>query len=473
MNPRRPVWPELVWRAPEAGAGTSETGPRVLGINPWIYDVAAYNFWLRPTGLLACLEALRLSGASVGLLDCLDPLWSELPNGAKPWSGARQWGLGPFPKTPLPKPLALRQIPRNYARYGQDYALVEGALARLDPAPDLILITCLMTYWSPGAAAAIELVRKRFPRVPLALGGVYATLCREHARALAEELGVDLVLSGALETPENWDALWRLLKQPLPPRIPDTAGFALGLEFYPEPEYGAALGSRGCPFACAYCASRQLYPRFRQRAFPDIWAELKGQYQRGARNFAFFDDALLVAPETWLLPTLQALTRLDAPVALHTPNAMHARYLTQEICVLLRKAGLKTIRLGLESASFSDRLDAKLNAEEWEAGLAALLGAGFKPEEIGVYLLFGLPDQDYRELAESVAAVRARGLQVHFTHFSPLPGAPLFERAVAAAAQNGYDLINEPLTQNNSLWPCKPGGFSWAEQAFWKRLAHS
>jgi hypothetical protein len=32
--------------------------PRILLVNPWIYDFAAFNFWLRPLGLLMVAEYL-------------------------------------------------------------------------------------------------------------------------------------------------------------------------------------------------------------------------------------------------------------------------------------------------------------------------------------------------------------------------------------------------------------------------------
>ena len=68
----RPIFPHIPW----SGEGS---GPRILGINPWILDFAAFNLWSRPVGLLACLDMLRNSGARVSLMDCLDPTWEGVP----------------------------------------------------------------------------------------------------------------------------------------------------------------------------------------------------------------------------------------------------------------------------------------------------------------------------------------------------------------------------------------------------------
>ena len=48
--------------------------------------------------------------------------------------------------------------------------------------PDAVLVGCNMTYWYPGAVEAARVVGERWPGVPVVLGGIYATLCTDHAR---------------------------------------------------------------------------------------------------------------------------------------------------------------------------------------------------------------------------------------------------------------------------------------------------
>jgi len=65
----------------------------VLLINPWIFDFTAYDFWLRPLGLLAVAAVLR-DGADVDLrlIDCLDRTHPALPR----MPGAKRDGRGIF-----------------------------------------------------------------------------------------------------------------------------------------------------------------------------------------------------------------------------------------------------------------------------------------------------------------------------------------------------------------------------------------
>lgn len=448
----KPKWPRITWTS---CSNRPEDGPRVLGLNPWIHDFAAYGLWSRPAGLLAVLHALRACGASVALMDCLDQTWSDIA-----WPKARATGQGPYPKTPIAKPPVLQRVPRLYSRYGHDPDIVRRALQCLTPAPDMVLVTTVMTYWYPGAADAICMVRDIWPRVPIVLGGIYASLCPEHAR----NLGADRVLGGRFEEHSVWNALWATLGQD-PPVLADNAGLDLALDLYSDPLFSIILGSRGCPFHCAYCASRSLYPGFRQSEAERLLRVVHDEYRRGVRDFAFYDDALLVRPETWLWPLLDWFE--GKSVRLHTPNAMHARYLTPEVCVRFQRAGVHTVRLGLETEDFEHRLDAKLSREQWRSALTALAQAGFGPDKIGAYILFGLPDQDLQVLESTIIRARSEGVRPELAYYTPIPGSPLFERACQTSP---WPLAEEPLCQNNSIWPCVPGGYSSRQARHWREL---
>ncbi|MCF8038093.1 MAG: B12-binding domain-containing radical SAM protein [Desulfohalobiaceae bacterium] len=450
----------MIWTScpDEAGKQIADHRPHILGINPWIYDFAAFNLWSRPAGLLTCLQLFRQAGARTALLDCLDPMWSDTA-----WPRSQRCHTGSYPKVKVEKPGCLQSIPRQYSRYGLPYNAVSTALSGLKPPPDLVLITSIMTYWYPGVLAAIDLVRSTYPRVPIVLGGIYATLCFEHAR---QNSGADLIVQGPVEDEANWSRIWGLL-QDTPPDISGKPSAGPALDLYPEPDYSIILGSRGCPFHCAYCASDLLNPGFSQRGFEEVRDGLFPEIGRGIRDFAFYDDALLVKPETWLRPLLEELNAVGLPVRLHTPNALHVRFLTPKICKLLHQGGLTTIRLGLETADFSERTDEKLSSREWDQGIRNLLAVGFRPEQIGAYILFGLPGQDQREVVQAISFAKRYRIRPHLAHYSPIPGSRLF----AEAKRNSpYPLEEEPLFQNNSIWPCYKGGFTWQERTYWKKI---
>ena len=409
-------------------------------------------------GLISCLNALNRAGANVGLLDCLSPMWSDIP-----WPKIQKFGQGHFPKTPVPKPQTLEDIPRQFSRYGLPFDAVKRSLIQMHTAPDLVVLTCTMTYWYPGALSMAHLIREIWPRTPVVLGGIYATLCPDHARNTEV---FDLVVQGRLEDKENWNRIWKLLDS-TPPPLPENSGEDFEQHHFYPPDFSVILGSRGCPFSCDYCASSCLYPGFKQRDSDQIWKEVSVQLERGVYNFVFYDDALLVNPEQWLIPVLHKLAQTGSTIRLHTPNALHVRYLTPKMCKLLYAAGLTTIRLGLESADFENRPDSKLTKQEWDQGLENLFAAGFQPEQIGAYILFGLPGQDPGNIVRAVNFVHKYGIRPHLAYYSPIPGSELFPLAME---NTPYPIDEEPLFQNRAIWPCYPGGFSWEEHKKWQSL---
>ena len=55
---------------------------KILLINPWIYDFAAYDFWIKPLGLLYMASLFRKNGYNVHLIDCLNVYHPKLKGNA-------------------------------------------------------------------------------------------------------------------------------------------------------------------------------------------------------------------------------------------------------------------------------------------------------------------------------------------------------------------------------------------------------
>jgi len=437
----------------------SRSGPDLLLINPWIYDFAAYDYFAQPLGLLYLAGLLEAHGCAVHFLDCL----------GAPHAKPGPFGTGRYPKEIIPPPPALQGITRRYGRYGISEAAFRARLAQV-PKPAAILVTSLMTYWHEGVTAAIRLARERFPGVPVILGGIYATLCLEHAR---QHSGADYIVTGP-----GAAAVFTLLEEVAGLSF---QGLPLSLENglaslpYPalhlpdQPSFIPILTSRGCPLDCAYCASRLLQPAYRRRHPLAVAAELISWQERlGLSEVAFYDDALLVAAEDHLLVILEELARQGRTLRFHTPNGLHARLITREVACWLKRANFASLRLGAETtATGTARLDRKLEHGELATALGHLKEAGFTSQELGVYLLIGLPDQEEAEVAASIQEVKALGATPVLTLYSPIPGTALWSRAVAASR---YDLNADPIFHNNSLFPCWPQ-FSWERYTRLKRLA--
>jgi tRNA A37 methylthiotransferase MiaB len=344
----------------------------------------------------------------------------------------------------------LEHISRPYSRYGISPDAFIQALERVRE-PQAILVTSLMTYWYPGVKETIGLAREIHPGVPVILGGIYARLCPEHAR---EQAGADAVVRepDAGHRPLAWlEAHGISAPEPLAASRPQPYP---AFDLLTRLDYVCLLTSSGCPFRCRYCASRLLSPHFSQRDPADVLGEILYWHRAfGVRDFAFYDDALLIGADAHLSVILTELLRQRLDLRFHTPNALHAREVTAEIASLMKRAGFRTIRLGLESADFSlhRKLDDKVAEGDFERAVARLLEAGFDHNQIGAYVLMGLPGQSVDSVLKTLDLVDEAGAVPYLSEYSPIPGTALWEEAVLCS---DYELLSEPLFHNNTLLPC-------------------
>jgi radical SAM superfamily enzyme YgiQ (UPF0313 family) len=197
-----------------------------------------------------------------------------------------------------------------------------------------------------------------------------------------------------------------------------------------------------------------LNPRFVTKDPHQVLAGILHWHREcGVRDFAFYDDALLVGFEKHLGPMLEEIVRRNLGLRFHTPNAVHVKELSPEAADLLWRAGFKTIRLGFETSDMTlhQVLDRKFSEGDFERAVRCLLKAGFAKEQIGAYILAGLPGQSVRSVRDTAEFVSKAGAMPYLAEYSPIPHTPLWEKAVASSR---YDLVSEPLFHNNTLLPC-------------------
>lgn len=436
-----------------------ERPQHILFVTPWIYDFAAFDFWMKPLGLLSLAALFRTNGYAVSYLDCL--IDYDFEDQAYQKSKRTDHGTGHFHKEAIDKPSSLCAFPRRYYRYGIPTGLFRQRLHAISP-PDMVLVTCMMTYWYPGAFAAIRIIRESFPGVPILLGGNYVTLCPDHAR----QSGADGIFEGPGE--RHFAEIVGTYFDDRPRVLPDFDD----LDSYPRPAYDLLgrpdqlplLTSRGCPFHCSYCASNRLHPKFQRRHPLRVAEEIFDWHDRfGVRHFSIYDDAFLVDPPSLALPLLEAIVRRDAMLSFHCPNGLHLRHITPVLARMLFRAGVRTLRFGFETVD-SERQAAtggKVNNDHLIAAVRYLCEAGYEASDIGVYLLCGLPGQAPGEIDGSLRFVRSLGARPVLAEYSPIPGTALWPEALEASP---YDLAGEPLFHNNTLLPC--GGHTLPEPAY-------
>jgi radical SAM superfamily enzyme YgiQ (UPF0313 family) len=446
-----------------------EMSRMVLLINPPIYDFAAYDFFNKPLGLLYLAAFLRQAGYDIRWIDCLDrnhPALTDIPH----LPVTRPNGTGKYYREIIETPACLKHVPRTYRRYG----LPEKILSELLEAeynhhpPQAVLITSMMTYWYPAVVDTIKLVRQIIPNVPVALGGVYATLMPDHAQKICQP---DILFTGPsllnvlrwLDDLTNTQRDYNAIQEDFP-HWP-----LLAYDLYPRLNYLTLITSLGCPFHCDYCASRNLQPRL-QELPPNLFLQQVHQLlpqltkcsanvapppsaENIRINLAFMDDALLANAENHIIPILQQTQKINLPLYFHCPNGLHCRFVTPEVAKLMYANRFRMIRLSFESADSAVRWqkasDNKTSENDLIRAVENLENAGYRRADLEGYILTGLPGQTYDEIRQSADFVHHLGIQVRLCQYSPIPGTKLFE---LSCREYGVD-PSEPLLHNNSILP--------------------
>jgi radical SAM superfamily enzyme YgiQ (UPF0313 family) len=312
-----------------------------------------------------------------------------------------------------------------------------------------------MTYNYEGVVLANSLLKEKYSS-PIILGGIYPTLCREHAKKYGK---ADIVWPGEI----NNDFIM-MLDKICSVRIDMKHGsyydeLTPDYSMYKQLESAAVKFTKGCPFSCSYCAIKNFTPDYYQRNPENIIRELDGYKSRGIKHIAFYDDALLYK-NYFIKGVLKEIIKKGYNFELHTPNGLHAAYIDEETAELMKKSGFKNIRISIESTDYNIQKTTgnKVDNSIFKEALGRLKKAGFENDDIGVYTLAGLPGQTYESVMKDVEYIKNMGLKVKMSNYSPIPGTLDFMKLrpdIKAA------LTLEPLKQNEFYFLMINHDYDW------------
>lgn len=421
---------------------------KVLLINPYIYDVSAYSFWSAPLGLLYIGAILKRNGMQVELLDCLRE------NEQK----RKEDGRAPFEHRAVESPEPSRGLSKRFKRYGISQGEFERAIVARE-APDLVLITSIMTYWYKSVEEIVAIVRNLFPAAKIVVGGIYASLCYEHARKRMVDADV---IAGRGGLGILYEFIERTFSASLSfkPGLEEFGCFPYPLfELYRARRFVPLLTSFGCVYRCTYCATQYLYPRRIERQTAGVIAEIEYWNKRNVRQFALYDDNFLYNRNGFSRPLLRSINEIPSGISIYNPNALNASLIDRDTAILLKGAGFHEVRMGLEivDPSLQQSTGGKVDRQIFERAVAALFAAGFTSRSVRAYLLAGLPFQRGEDVKAAVDYTTGLGIQANLAQYTPIPHTPMFEQFHSFSR---YPIAEEPIFQNNALFPFAWEGFT-------------
>lgn len=421
---------------------------RVLFINPPVYDFSAFDLWSKPYGFLFIVDLFVKNRWDIFYFDFMDRNHSFYNRKKK----EKKYGCGNYFYEIIEKPEIYKNIPRRYKRFGLPKEVFLQFLEE-NKGFDLILVSCGMTYWYPGVLEVIKDCRT-FTKSPIIIGGIYPSFCPDHAKGI----GADIVFQGSdikrfVEILNGYASFNLKYFDKLKPFW----------AVYEKLSYLVVRTSSGCPFSCYYCGVKKISPEYRLRNIDDVICEISENIERfSIQNIAFYDDALLCDFDH--LKKIVERIPETREINFHTPNGIHPRFINKEVADFFKEYRFKTLRLSVET--FDEKRyresDFKIIFDEFEMAIRFLVDAGFSKQEISVYILAGLPQQRFEDVVRTIKILKGFPCKIKIAEYSPLPGTKDFE---ISRSLYPFLPLEEPLFQNNSIFPL------WNFEGKWEKIA--
>jgi anaerobic magnesium-protoporphyrin IX monomethyl ester cyclase len=183
--------------------------------------------------------------------------------------------------------------------------------------------------------------------------------------------------------------------------------------------------SRGCPYACNWCAKPSFGRGYEQRSASSVAAELHLLKDRIAPDHIWFADDIFGLTAGWLQDFAQEVKRLGA----RTPFMMQSRVnlMRPEAVEALAEAGAQEVWLGVESGSqkILDSMEKGSRVEEAREATRNLKAHGIRA---CWFIQLGYPGESWADIAATRELIRIEkpddiGVSVAY----PLPGTRFHE----------------------------------------------
>lgn len=170
-----------------------------------------------------------------------------------------------------------------------------------------------------------------------------------------------------------------------------------------EKDYAPIVSSRGCPFSCTFCRSRDIFgSTFRARTAQHVVSEIRALYEQyRIREFHFYDDVFNFDVER-AKQICSLLIDSQLPVHIAFPNGMRIDRMSEELIGLLRKAGTYKINYGIETVNQDvlERHHKSLNTACVSETINRTAATGIITTG---YFIFGLPGDTTEDMLKTIS----------------------------------------------------------------------
>lgn len=194
---------------------------------------------------------------------------------------------------------------------------------------------------------------------------------------------------------------------------------------YPVTAFGNIFTIRGCPYACFFCGSRNIWSRkVRFRSPESVVEEIKSLQKIGV-NFVHFDDDTFGVTAAHISDLCHAL-KTHCP-GLEWRCEIPVQLVNEQNISLMKEAGCTIIQVGIESGNNEVLSQIRKNITI-EAALAACKLIHKHGIALNVFFIVGFPQDTEESLRDTIAAIKKVKCEyIVYSIFTPYPGTEAFE----------------------------------------------
>jgi anaerobic magnesium-protoporphyrin IX monomethyl ester cyclase len=335
--------------------------------------------------------------------------------------------------------------------------------------PDILGIACF-TETRNNVFRMLRIAKQNNPKILTVLGGVHPTIMYE--QILLNNKDVDIICLGESEITfteliknvdykQDWSDIkgiaylrdnkvinneQRQLIQNLD-EIPFPDYEDLNLKNYKGDfswEKGipraSILTSRGCPFSCIFCSSKEVFNTWRYRSATNVLQEIEWYVERGFNCFSFVDDLFSFKRER-----IKTICKeiIDRRLNIKWFAQTRADCLDEEILALMKKSGCQLIQIGVESGSAKilKNLNKRESLDTLKKAFLLCKKANMKTQ---MMLMVGSPGETKETIEETKSFIKeVKADRVLVANLRIFPGTNLMQLAVEKSIfHNDYWLKN-------------------------------
>lgn len=334
---------------------------------------------------------------------------------------------------------------------------------RIPPDTQGVGISVMFSQQWPHVEALVRAVHRRFPAVPIFLGGEHPTATWEYLLERCPEVTVCALGEGeaaAVDVAAWLDGNGTLAEIPgiayrvdgvprrsetrprvrQPETLPRPAWHLFPIEEYLARGLGhgvnrgrsmPVLATRGCPFQCTFCSSPAMWTtRYTVRPVEDVVDEIESHVRHYRITNVDFEDLTAFIKRDWILALCAELERRSVRITYQLPSGTRSEALDREVLEALYRTGCRNLTYAPESGSVRTlaRIKKKVHLERMLESMRAAVDVGIVAK---VNMIIGFPFEERRDVWDTIGfCLRMAWIGVEdipLFPYVPYPGSEMFD----------------------------------------------